>query len=113
MTSDIERIRQEQAKHLPDTAYIQQANRTGDGAGGASVVWQTVNVVACRLAQNTGREKEQGGKVSPEGSYVVTLPYGTSVTSDNRIQINGVQYEIVAILTRSEATAVRVIVRQV
>lgn len=113
MTSkDLERIRREQEKFLPDTAYIQQANRVSDGRGGESVVWQTVATVPCRLAQNQGREKEQGGKTMPDGSYVITFPHGTNVLTSHRVQINGTQYEVINVLTRSESTAVRVIARQ-
>jgi len=43
----------------------------------------------------------------------VTLPHDTELRQDDRLQLSGTQYEVKAILDRSEKTALRVVVSKV
>lgn len=110
-TNDIERIRADQNLLMSDTVYIQRLTRTSDGAGGWSEAWQTVSTVVGRIApsQRMAGETVQGGAVTAYGEYIITLPHDADIGQDDRLQINGVQYEVKAILDRSAKTALRVL----
>lgn len=114
-SSDLEKIRAEQNKLMPDTVYVQCLTRTSDNAGGFTEVWQTTATVKGRIvcSERQAGETVKGGEVKTYGEYIVTLPYNTNLRQDDRLQINGVQYEVIAILERSEKTALRVIVSKV
>lgn len=104
-------MRTQQEAALPDTVYIQRLTRTSDGAGGWSAAWQTVATAKGRIAPNPRQgEMVQGGAITAYGEYTVTLPYDTELRQDDRLQISEAQYEIKAILERSEKTALRVLV---
>jgi len=112
-TSDLSKIRTEQAKLMPEIVYIQRLTRISDGAGGWSETWQTVATTKGRIApsQRMAGEREQGGALAVYGEYIVTLPH-TELQQNDRFQIAGTQYEVSAILERSEKTALRVIVKK-
>ncbi|MEZ0396830.1 MAG: phage head closure protein [Anaerolineales bacterium] len=113
-TSDLSKIRAEQNKLLTETVYIQRLTRTSDGAGGWSEVWQTVATTKGRIAPSQrGGENVQGGAITAYGEYIVTLPHDTELQQDDRLQVNGTQYELEAIMERSEKTALRVLVKKV
>lgn len=109
--SEITSIRETQKKYLPDTIYIQRLTRTSDSAGGWSEAWQTVSTVVGRIApsQRMAGETVQGGAITAYGEYIITLPHDADLQQDDRLQINGVQYEVKAILDRSAKTALRVL----
>ncbi len=116
MTStDLAKIRAEQNKLLPDTVYIQRLARTSDGAGGWTEAWQTIATTKGRIApsQKQAGETLQGGAMTAYGEYIVTLPHDTELQQDDRLQISGTQYEVKAILERSEKTALRILVSKV
>lgn len=116
MTStDLAKIRAEQNKLLPDTVYIQRLTRTSDGAGGWNEAWQTIATTKGRIApsQKQAGETVQGGAMTAYGEYIVTLPHDTELQQDDRLQISGTQYEVKAILDRSEKTALRILVSKV
>jgi SPP1 family predicted phage head-tail adaptor len=111
MSGDLDKIRAEQNKLMPETVYVQRLTRTSDGAGGWTEAWQTVATTKGRLApsQRGAGEAERGGAMSAYAEYVATLPSNTELQQADRLQINGTQYEVEAILDRSEKTALRVI----
>lgn len=115
ISTDLEKIRAEQNKLMPDTVYIQRLTRTSDGAGGWAETWQTAATTKGRITPNQRQAGEvvQGGAVTAYGEYIVTLPHDTELRQDDRLQISGTQYEVVAILDRSEKTALRVLVSKV
>lgn len=114
-TNDLAKIRAEQVKLMPDNVYIQRLIRTSDGAGGWSEAWQTVATTKGRMAPSQRKYGEvvQGGALTAYSEYIVTLPYDTELQQDDRLQINGTQYEVKGILDRSEKTALRVLVSKV
>lgn len=99
---------------MTETVYIQRLTRTDDGAGGWSEAWQTVATTKGRIAsQGRAGETVQGGALTAQGEYIITLPHDTDLRQDDRLQINGVQYEVKAIFERSEKTALRVLASKV
>lgn len=114
-TNDLAKIRAEQVKLMPDTVYIQRLIRISDGAGGWNEVWQTVATTKGRItpSQRQTGETVQGGAQAAYAEYIVTLPYDTELRQDDRLQIASTQYDVIAILERSEKTAMRVIVSMI
>ena len=110
-TSDLDKIKAEQEKLMPETVYVQRLTRTSDGAGGWSESWQTIATTKGRIAAKSGDENELGGKTTAITTYLITLPSNIEfeLTNTDRLQINGQQYQIVAPLNRSEKTALQVI----
>ncbi len=108
-TSDLDKIKAEQEKLMPETVYVQRLTRTSDGAGGWSESWQTIATTKGRIAAKSGDENELGGKTTAITTYLITLPSDTELTNTDRLQINGQQYQITTILDRSEKTALQVI----
>ena len=100
---------------MPDTVYIQRLTRASDGAGGWTEAWQTVAETKGRIApsQRGAGETVQGGAITAYGEYIITLPHDADIGQDDRLQISGTQYEVKAILERSEKTALRVLVSKV
>lgn len=114
-TDDLAKIREEQNNLMPETVYIQHLTRVPDSAGGWTEVWQTTTTTKGRIApsQRQAGEIMQGGAMTAYGEYIVTLPYDTVLDQEDRLQINGVQYEVKAVFERSEKTALRVLVSKV
>jgi len=112
---ELSEMRAEQEKQMPEVVYIQRLTRTPDGAGGWTETWQTVAMTKGRIApsQRGAGEEVRAGAVTAYGEYIVTLPHDTELRQDDRLQINGVQYEVKAIFERSEKTALRVLVSKV
>jgi len=108
-TSDLDKIKAEQEKLMPETVYVQRLTRTSDGAGGWSESWQTIATTKGRIAAKSGDENELGGKTTAITTYLITLPSDTELTNTDRLQINGQQYQIITPLDRSEKTALQVI----
>lgn len=104
---DIAKMRDEQDKYMPDVVYVQSLNRTSDGAGGWTTSWQTVAVTKGRIAPVTGDEAIVGGKVQKKQVYMITVPANVEITEGYRLQIGGIQYEILSILNSSQKTATR------
>jgi SPP1 family predicted phage head-tail adaptor len=112
MSHDLDKIRAEQKKFMPETVYVQRLTRISDGAGGWAETWQTIATTKGRIAAEGGNETKRGGAIVADSSIVVTLPYNADLRQDDRLQIGGKQYEIVSILERSEKTALRVVVKR-
>lgn len=112
---ELSEMRAEQEKQMPEVVYIQRLTRTPDGAGGWTETWQTVATTNGRIATNQrgAGEEVRAGAVTAYGEFVVTLPHDTELRQDDRLQINGAQYEVKAIFERSEKTALRVLVSKV
>jgi SPP1 family predicted phage head-tail adaptor len=112
---ELSEMRAEQEKQMPEVVYIQRLTRTPDGAGGWTETWQTLETTNGRIApsQRGAGEEVRGGAVKVYGEFIVTLPHDTELRQDDRLQINGTQYEVKAIFERSEKTVLRVLVSKV
>ncbi len=113
-SDELAALRATQEAALPDTAAIRRITRTSDGAGGHTESEATVTTVACRMAQiGNGSERMIAERLSLAESVIVTMPYGTDARLVDRLLINGVTWEVVAIMERSWSTAMRVIAARV
>lgn len=112
MSGDLTKIRTEQNKLMPETVYVQRLTRTSDNAGGWTETWQTAATTKGRIAPNQGGETARGGAVRADNEYIITLPHDVDLRQDDRLQINGAQYEIKTIYERSEKTALRILVNK-
>ena len=93
---------------LPDTCNILSVTRTADGKGGWTETWGTASAsVACRLDMKSGMEQVQGGGVQPYKSYMLSLPYSTTITTDYRVVHSGITYEVKTVNTSQSWIAVR------
>ena len=85
---------------LPDTCHLLTATRTPDGQGGVTAEWGTVNAnVSCRMDMRQGREVVAGGALQQYVSYMLTLPYDTTVTQSYRVEHNSVTYAVKSVNT--------------
>lgn len=107
MREDIETL-------LPDTCVIQSKTSTPDGMGGQSESWSASGTANCRLDRQSGNETVAGGAIRPYSQWVLTMPYQTSVTVQNRAEHGGLTYNIVEVnLDKSWPDCVRAIVEQI
>ena len=76
---------------LPDIAEIQREVETRDGRGGVTVEWQDIATVRCELSVSgmSGNEYVVGNVETVNLPYVVTMPFGTDVTEQDRLTIAG------------------------
>ena len=86
---------------MPDTCNIIAGTITSDGQGGYTEAWGTAYAgVSCRLdKRNTGREVVSAGAIQTFGTWVLTLPYNTAITSSNRVEHGSVTYSVVHVDT--------------
>ena len=83
---------------LPGTCNILSLTRTADGQGGWTEAWGTATTgVSCRLDNVTKREQLSGAAVQHFTGWVLTVPYDTTVTVSNRVQVDGTQYNILGV----------------
>jgi hypothetical protein len=97
------------AELLPDTAYIVALTNSPDGEGGVTQARGTTGTVACRLDMKQGREQVTGGAIQPYISYMMSMPYDTTVASANLVVHSGVDYAVKSInLGQSWSAVLRV-----
>jgi len=116
LTSDeLDDMKDTQDSNLPETVYIQTLTETATTTSGRSQAWNTTTTTTGRIATlgNSGEEREIASRLGSVQGYVVTLPADTAVTNQNRLQINGRQFDIKATLKRSSQTALRLVCGEV
>lgn len=83
---------------LPDTCNILSVTYVSDGMGGETQTWGTAGTSACRLDMrvNTiaGREMEVGAAWQSFASYILSIPYDTSISTENRVEHSGTTYAV-------------------
>ncbi len=83
---------------LPDTANIVALTNTPDGEGGWTQTRGTTGTaIACRLDVIQGREQITGGAIQPYTSYMLSLPYDTTVSPAQIIEHSSVDYAVKSI----------------
>lgn len=110
---DLAKIQAEQEALMTDTVYVQRITRTADSAGGSSEAWTTVETTIGRLALASGREQVMADRIGAVISHTATLPIGTDINRGDRLQVNGIRYQVESVLTRSKQSALRVLVAEV
>jgi len=80
---------------MPQSCDILSVTLTPDGQGGNTEAWGTASAsVSCRLDVTTGMEQIAGGGLQPFTRSVLSLPYDTTITQDNRIKIGSNTYAV-------------------
>jgi len=86
---------------MPDTAVILTAPRVTGQAGGWKDDWDHAaesEPLACFLMDAAAPgERIEGGKAVSELRYIVRLPYGTPVTSRQRLRVNGTTFQVLTV----------------
>lgn len=108
-------------KLLPDTGYIIGITRTADGQGGYTESTAIVagGTVSCRLDAriiNTLRSGESvaGAAIQPFHQFILTLPYNTTITTENQFQLGTVLYNVISVDNdKSWKASTRVIVERI
>jgi len=108
MTTELEKMKLEQEKHMPVTVYVQRITRTYDETSGWSEAWTTNATVKGRIGVMKHSEKLAGGQVQESEGFVITLPASTVVLETDQLQVSGQQYAVKAVLAHTEQTALQV-----
>lgn len=94
-TDDLTAMRAAQEVLLPDTCTVSRAVETADGLGGLTRTWYDVETCACRISSHGApMEYLQAAALQGRTVWMVTLPYGTDVTREDRLTIDGGDLEI-------------------
>ena len=92
---------------LPSTGDILSLTRTSDGRGGWTETWGTATAnVACRLDLvrrnfGVGIESVKAASIKPYSTWILSLPYGTAITSANRFQFGTDTYSVIEVNANS------------
>jgi len=93
---------------LPQSCNILSVTLTPDGQGGNTQTWGTASAsVACRLDVESGMEQVTGGALQPYTRSMLSLPYDTTISQDNRIEIGSNTYAVKTVNTDQGWIAVR------
>lgn len=95
--AELTAIRADIANMLPGTAYVLSVTRASDGAGWFTETWGTAGTVSCRLDPLRGHEQVSGGAVSPFHQFVLTLPWTSTLTTENRVTVGGITYSVISV----------------
>src|SRR3972149_37908 len=91
-------IRADVLQLLPDACNLLSPTFVSDGQGGFTATWGTVaGTIACRLDALRGEELVTAGALQPFHTWVLTLPYGTSVTPAYRVEHGGNTYAVTSV----------------
>lgn len=94
---ELAQIRADVALMLPDMGNILYSMGTADGHGGETTMWGTATAgVACRIDPIKGFEEAAGAAPQAYYQYILTLPYGTAITTANRFEIGTTEYKVVS-----------------
>ncbi len=86
------------AQLLPDTCYILSGTATSDGAGELTYTWGTTSTASCRIDPVKSREQISGEGLQLYNLFTLTVPYDTTVSANNHIQIGAVEYAVVSVI---------------
>lgn len=83
---------------LPDTCNILEATNTADGYGGVTQSWGTTSAsVACRLDivnRRSSAQNIQGASLREYQETILSLPYDTTISNNNRVEHGGFTYNV-------------------
>lgn len=97
---ELRSMRQAVASTFDTTATIQRNDEAGDGQGGEGEPdWVDVTTVAAAVLPATSPgDRSEGGKQVGDERRLIRLPYGTEITTANRLQVGARYYEVLAVL---------------
>lgn len=81
---------------LPDKCNILSSSGTADGYGGMTDSWGTAaSNVPCRLDPIRGDLQNAGEAPQAFYRYILTLPHGTAITTQNRVDIGSTRFNVI------------------
>lgn len=96
--AELTRMRAVAQRSMPGTAVIQSGTLTSDGGGGYTDSFAAAGTVPCRVAPMISmNESEIGERISADADWMITLPAGTSVSSDDRLVTDGGTFTVVGV----------------
>lgn len=96
-SAELEALRADLERTLPDTCVIQAVTRTADGQGGWTEVWAASGTVSCRMDQNSGNKGRQAAAVQDFATFTLTVPYDTGLTALQRVVHAGETYNVIGV----------------
>lgn len=90
------------AGELRERVSIERATTTADGYGGQSVTWAAVypSGIWAKVESVRGREDERQGRLSTVETYLITVRFGISVTTLDRVVWRGKTFNVRAAADR-------------
>lgn len=107
-TQELSRIRDDmQAATLPDVCNILTLTQTSDGMGGFTEAWGTAYAnIVCRLDLSqsrgvgiVGMESPQSASIKPFSTWVLSVPHGTTLTNNDRVEVNSETFNVIEVDT--------------
>ena len=96
--TDLADMRDAIGELLPAVCDILTVTRTSDGQGGFTDAWGTATAsVKCRLDWKRGDERVFGSNLQPYTGWVLSLPFDTTITETQRIQLGQIVYNVVMV----------------
>lgn len=103
--AEIDAIRVEMERMLPETAVIYRPTRTNDTSGGTTEVLAASSPIDCRVAPLGGglgaamAEQIRAGRIGTEEAWMITFPAETDIViTDLIVILNDRPMEVVAVL---------------
>lgn len=93
---------------MPDTCHVLSRVLSVDTMGAPVETWGTASYnVPCRLDHATGSEQISGGAIQPYYHYMLTLPWGTSISSLNRVKHDSIIYSVKSVSSGTYVACLR------
>ena len=82
------------------TCNILSATLASNGAGEMIETWGTAGTaIACRLDAKSFSEPIQGASVRPQYSYVLSIPHGTTIANNYRVEVGSSDFTVTSVDT--------------
>src|SRR5512146_1923019 len=94
---ELDALRSEIDKLLPDTCQILARTAVADGMGEQSETWTVAAEAPCRLDAEVKGEGIAGAGLQPYERYSLTLPFETELTGANRVKIGDTTYNVIGV----------------
>jgi hypothetical protein len=104
---ELANMREVIASLMPDTCGIVSYTYASDGAGGMVETASGTATAICRLDKQKGTEKLTSGAITPFTGWVLSLPYDTTITEQNRVTHGGYTYNVLSVNTDASWLAVK------
>lgn len=108
--TEIDRMRLTAETALDKVCTIERVSIVSDGMGGTTQTWTTlVTNVPCAIAPRGGTgEEDEDAVVRGRASLILTLHHDQDIEADDRVVIEGKQFEVLAVHFRSYQVTKRV-----
>ncbi|GAA1015892.1 hypothetical protein Aple_010720 [Acrocarpospora pleiomorpha] len=87
---------------LNTTAAVTRKDDTDDGGGGRASAWVAVGILPCRRSQPTAIEREVAAAGGGDLSWPVYFSAGADIKRGDRLQVDGLALEVLAVYPPSQ-----------